>query len=197
MEKRRYYSEIIEIWEKFCSQNDLEISQHRKSEISNGGATKALFIEAIDRTKNYKIFQTFYQADSWLEYIEAPCKLNCIYESQVGQDIELSIWGKDFMERIFRRNRIESGNSEFDSTFSGYSNDKEFMNKVFKDFEIQNILLRERMLLLNVTTENKIIRISLKNMYETYYSLEELKENFKIFKLIVERIMKSIKINVC
>lgn len=191
-ENQRLYSEIHDTWKKFCSRIDFNINLYRKSDIGNGGATKTLFIEAIDKRGNYKVFQTFCQRDSWFEFIEGRGVLNCIYESQVIRDIELSIWGKDFFERIFKSNRIHSGNSDFDSTFSGYSNDKEFMNKVFQDYEIQNTLLKERLLILNVTTENKTLRISMKNMYLTYYTLEELEGNYKIFKYIVERILKFV-----
>lgn len=193
MEKnQRLYSEIHDIWKKFCARIDFNINLYRKSDIENGGATKTLFIEAIDKRENYKLFQTFHQRDSWFEFIDGPNKLNCTYESSVSRDIELSIWKKDFFERVFKSNKIYSGNSKFDSTFSGYSNDREFMNNIFQDNEIQNTLLKERLLILNVTTENKILRISLKNMYNTYYTIEELEYNYKIFKSIVERILKFI-----
>lgn len=191
-ENQRLYSEILDIWKKFCSRIGFNINVYRKSNITNGGATKTLFIEAVDKGENYKLFQTFNQRDFWLEFIDWPNKLNCIYESSVSRDIELSIWEKDFFERIFKSNRIHSGNSLFDSAFSGYSNDKEFMNKVFQDYEIQNILLKERLLILNVKTENSILRISLKNMHDAYYTVEELEHNYKKFKYIVERVLKFI-----
>jgi hypothetical protein len=188
----RLYSEIHDIWGKFCSHIDFNINIYRQSEIVDGGASKILFIEAVDKKGNYKISQSFYQADSWTEFVGRPFKLNCIYESPITRDIELSIWGKDFFERIFKSDKIDSGNIEFDRTFSGFSNDKLFMNRVFQDFEIQNILLQERLLVLNVTTENKILKISLKNMNGIYYTVEKLEDNFKTFKHIVEQILKSL-----
>jgi hypothetical protein len=190
-ENQRLYNEILDIWNNFCIRAELNINKTRKSDITDGVVTKYMFIEAYDKNRNYQMYQTFSHKDSWLGFIEAPHKLICHYESPITKDINMSVWEKSLTDQVSRKNKINSGNSLFDKTFSGSCNDTVFMNRIFQDQEIQNILLNDKLLLLNVVTENKIIKISLKNLNEKYYTVEELEENYKIFKYIVDRIIKS------
>jgi len=192
MENRRSYADVLDNWAQFCSKNNLTLEISRKSETSSGGALQYLYFEAINDSKTITILQSFFQADSWLEFVERPHKLNFLFESRSIKDIQLSIWEKDFFERLFKRNKIISGNLEFDSTFSGSCNDMNFMNELFEDIEIQDSLLTNRLLLLNLTTKRDSLRISLKNMQEKYYTTDNLVQHYDIFSRIVDRVLNLI-----
>ena len=190
------YNELLDIWKEFSGRHNLNLTVKKNSDIVDGGTSQHLHVEASDNNNIYKFFQFFIQTESYEKEVGKPYKLNCLYERSSSRKTELSIWEREFFDKIFKTNKIASGNKLFDKTFSAYSNNNKLINIIFSDAEIQNILLNNRLLILNVSTEDNIFRISLKNMVEKVYSSDELDDMFTKFMHITEVINSTLLNNI-
>ncbi len=176
------YSDTHNLWTIFSQQNDLELKISRVSNISDGGKTKLLTLELRNRNLGYTISQSFTQSDSWLEFIDSPHILTCLYVQPVGRNINISIWRKTKWERFFNLNITSTGNPVFDNTFSANSTDKQIQQKLFQDRKIQEMMLSNDLLIFNIATNNNYMTVSLKDMglrFYTYHELEMMNLNIK------------------
>jgi len=77
-------------------------------------------------------------------------------------DFNLSLYQKSFIERIFNQGNVKTGNKNFDKKYGVYTSDKTLVTKLFSEKRIQEIFLKNNLLILNAQKDNSTILI--KNM---------------------------------
>jgi hypothetical protein len=102
-------------------------------------------------------------------------KIIFTYEFENTFDFHLYIYEREFLEKLFNRKRVETGDTLFDSKFTIKSNDKELAKKIFCNKELQNQFLSNRLLILNISSKNHVITILMKDLeYKLFNETEYL-----------------------
>ena len=111
------------------------------------------------------------------------------YKTTFLENFYLYIYRQNFFSRIFSKNKIIVGNELFDRTFNVKCSHRSIALKLFKKESIQQLFLSEPSLLFNISTNDKITTIVLKNLRNNLYSHQEIQQLLSIFKLIVEIVL--------
>ncbi len=118
-----------------------------------------------------------------------PSFLWCEYFNKKLINFDLSLFHKDFLDRLLNTGKIKSGNKIFDKTFGVLSSDKHLADKILSDSGIQSIFLKNRLLILNVNKKESVI--TFKNMATGLYEIKELDNMLNDFIYIL-RIINNI-----
>jgi hypothetical protein len=104
-------------------------------------------------------------------------------------NFDLSVYQKDFFERILNLNKIKTGNKIFDSKFGISCSEKTVATNLFNDVRVQSFFLNNSFLVFNV--QRKTSMVTLRNMEVKIYKKAELQELLDKFVHILELIHKS------
>jgi hypothetical protein len=168
---------------------DLEGSLKVVKSPSLGDQRDYLCSECLIEYKNgiISINQLFIKEDSENGY---PQKLIFTFELINNFDFHLSINHKDFFDRIFSSKRIKLNDEVFDKQFTIQSNDKNIALSIFDNFELKKLILDNETIVFNISTEDGKTKITLKNMLQKVYSIEEYKDYLRNMKIIIDILNK-------
>lgn len=174
-------SEVLNIFKVFSKSIDAQLKAPEKSDIDSGGAIKyiTIGIEKILNNSKIEIIQTFSYLDSQPDELFVQTGLTLIVEKTVHTDFYLHFWQRELFDRIFSRNKIKSGNPNFDKRFSAKSKNSNLTDIIFRDKEIQSFFLTNKFLVFNVGCKGKKMVIKLKNMELKKYDIEEIGNYFQ------------------
>ncbi|NOZ34156.1 MAG: hypothetical protein GXO80_02525 [Chlorobi bacterium] len=101
-------------------------------------------------------------------------------------NFKLSLYRKDFFDKLFGKNKPKTGNKDFDKVFGIYTDDKKTASAIFKDTKISNLFLNNPFLVLNIQKNKSLL--TFKSMKRKLYKTEELQELLNNFRYISELI---------
>ena len=116
-------------------------------------------------------------------------KICITYEFENSFDFHLSIYEREFLEKLFNRNRIETGHSTFDSKFTIKSNDKDLAKKIFCNIDLQNQFLSNRLLIFNISSKKHLTTISMKDLEKKLYDKTEYLSMLRSIQFVTNTIM--------
>ena len=184
-------SEVKDTFDTFSKRIDARFKMPNKSENSSGGSLKYLTIMVEKVVDNFKIEinQTFSFLFSQPEELNIQTGLSLTIEKSVRSDFYLHFWHRELIDRIFSRNKISSGNQEFDKKFSAKSSNLIVANSIFRNQNIHDLFLTNKSLGLNINTKNKTVKIKLKNMTLRKYEPQEI-ETLYLILLDINKLIK-------
>lgn len=74
----------------------------------------------------------------------------------------------------------------FDKQFSIQSSDKRIAQKILDNAELKKLLIDNKSLILNISSQNRITKIIMKNMFQKTYDIEEYKDFIRNMKSIID-----------
>ncbi len=104
-------------------------------------------------------------------------------------NFDLSLYRKDIFDKLFGRNKLKTGNKDFDKIFGIYTDDKKTASAIFRDKKISNLFLNNPFLVLNIQKNKSLL--TFKCMKRKLYKTEELQELLNNFRYISETIMEN------
>ena len=160
MDKSFKYSD----WEKhiYSISKDLDGEIKVVKRPSLGADLDYLYSECSIEYQNgiISISQLFNKVDFENGY---PQKLNLTFELNNKFDFYLSINHRDFFDRIFSSKRIKLNDEVFDEQFTIQSNDEKIALSIFDNFELRKLILDNKSIVFNISTEEGKTKITLKN----------------------------------
>jgi hypothetical protein len=173
-------TEILKNYKDFSRKINANMKDASKSSIDSGGALKYLIIDIERKFDNSKIVinQTFSFLFSQPEELTIQTGLTMTIEKSVRSDFYLHFWQRGLIERIFSKNKINSGNLTFDKMFSAKSNNANLTNSIFNNQNVQELFVTNKFLVFNVNSKKGIIKIKLKNMELKKYKTEEIEKYY-------------------
>jgi len=111
-------------------------------------------------------------------------------EKESKNKFYLSIWKKDFFDRIFSINKVRTRDNEFDKKFGIKSNNTRFAIPFFNDKEIREIFLKDENLFFRVFTENQMLTVLMKH---TLFidSKDKFNKLYSTFKTLVDKLIET------
>lgn len=175
-------TEVLKNFKSFTEKIEGNLNIPHKSEIVSGGALKYMTIELEKKIDNIKIKinQTFSYLFSEPEKLSVTTGLTIIVVKPVKFDFYLHFWHREFFERIFALNKLNSGNTDFDKKYSAKSNNLILTNTIFQNKNVQDLFMYNKFLVFNINSDNKEINIILKNMELKNYNAEEIEKLYFI-----------------
>ncbi|MDQ1771518.1 hypothetical protein GQR60_09595 [Labilibaculum sp. A4] len=184
-------TETLNNFKDFSSGVGASLKIPTKLDIDSGGALQYLTINIEKELDNSKIVinQTFSYLFSQPEELVAQTGLILTIKKTVRSDFYLHFWQRELMDRIFSKDRINSGNPIFNKTFSVRSNNPNIVNSIFTNSNVQDLFLNNKFLVFNVNSNGREIKIKLKNMVLKKYETEEI-ENYYNNLLFINNLIK-------
>jgi hypothetical protein len=185
-------SDVLNVFKEFSKKIDAQLNYSAKSDINSGGAIKYLTISIVKKLDAGKIEinQSFSYLFSQSEELNVQTGLTLIVKKTVRSDFYLHFWQRELIDRIFLKNRLNSGNSDFDKKFSVKSNNPNLTDSIFRYKEIQNLFLTNKFLVFNISCKDRNMEIKLKNMKLKKYDLDEIEHNYQAL-LILSNMIKN------
>ncbi len=115
-----------------------------------------------------------------------PGKLCVKFDFENRFDFQLSINERDFFDKLFGVRRIKIDDSNFDKRFTIQSNDERIAKKIFKSDDTKDLFKRNRLVILNISSKNRLTKIELKNLSNRIYSIKEYEAYLSHMKLIID-----------
>ncbi len=97
-------------------------------------------------------------------------------------NFDLSLYQKDFFNRLFNKNLIKTGNLEFDKRFGVITNNTLLAKQLFTDSKVQAFFLGNQFLTFNIAQS----LITMKSMNMKCYDKNEIQELFDMFIRILK-----------
>lgn len=179
-------SEIVNTFKVFSEKIDGKLTVSVISDIATGGSMKHLLFDIekkIDAIK-INITQSFSFLFSQPEDLTAQTGIMLTMEKPVRSNIYLHFWQREFIDRLFSINKINSGNVTFDKKFSAKSSNPALANSIFKNSSIQDLFLTDKFLVFNINSKDRIAKIKLKNMGLKKYETWEMERYYNTLLLI-------------
>ncbi len=138
----------------------------------------------IDNFSNVKIYQNGGGTDFevGLSYLMFEHNDPKIY------NFDLFLYPNDFLNRIFARKKLKTGNKVFDKKFDITTGNKQIALAIFSDKSVQELFLTNRFLVFNV--QKKEPRVFLKSMERKLYEKEEIQLLLEKFVYILQIIQR-------
>jgi hypothetical protein len=113
-------------------------------------------------------------------------------EKETNEIIELSIWRKDFIDRIFKAKSLQTGYAQFDKVFGlkASKNIKPLLSKIFENNELREALINDNYGTFNIQTTDHKLNIQRKSVI----SIKEkgiLERQYREFCLILDGLIDS------
>lgn len=112
-----------------------------------------------------------------------------------SNNLSIQITDRDFMDKLFSYNRIICENEAFDKKFSIRSSDRQLALSVFKVTRVQELFLKNPLLVFNVSTIKGVTTIRMKDMERKLYSKEEMLYYLEEFRFLIGLIFYPIPMN--
>lgn len=178
------YDKWVKLLTIFCERHSyaFEIQQH--APVGYGGQFISFRIHIPNDVKDFVIIQSGQKANDVIG-------LNHLYttvEEYTGKSLKLSIREYEFLDRLFYRKRILTGNELFDSKFFVNSSDINLALQIFTDTVIQNFFIRNRFVVSNIHSTGPRNTITMKDMRNIIFSSEELSQFISVFSLILKHV---------
>ncbi len=173
------YNDWKSHWEKFANKINANFEIHR---YHNG---RGFMYKTIITTKQglYPVLISQGTGGSDREVGQGEhLELNYINSNRIQYDI--SLYKKDFLDKLFKSGKIKTGNPEFDKKFGIYTTNNETTKRLFNNIQIQTIFLNNKFLVFNV--QKKESKVTLKSMKRTLYQHSELKKLLDDFVYILK-----------
>lgn len=124
------------------------------------------------------------------EYNDCPISITAIKESQ--DSIELSIWRKDFFDKIFKSSNYITGYEEFDKVIElrASKNIERLLSLLFKNQNLRNEFITDKYRVYNIQTINKYITINRKSGLEIK-TAQMIIDEFDRFSLFLDGLIES------
>lgn len=108
---------------------------------------------------------------------------------EASQHYKLSVWQKSAFDFLLPMKRVKSGNINFDKVFSISSVPVSFGSTVFCDNMISDLLIENRMIVINISSsKSHIVSVKLKCMEQKLYPTAEVLKLLDMFKIILSKI---------
>lgn len=119
-----------------------------------------------------------------------PSALSLLFTFTNRANDNLSVYERDFFDKLFSGRRIKTGNQDFDKRFTINASNKEIAKDLFSDLRVQNLFFNNRLIVFNISTNKGETTIKLKYMASRLYSIEEMTQAFDEFKYILDKVLK-------
>lgn len=174
-------SDVLNVFKEFSKRIDAQLNYPAKSDIDSGGAIKYLTIGIVKKLDAGKIEinQTFSYLFSQPEELNVQTGLTFVVKKTVRSDFYLRFWQRELIDRIFSKNKLNSGNPDIDKKFSVKSNNPNLTDSIFRYKEIQNLFLTNKFFIFNISCKDRNMEIKLKNMELKKYDLNEIERNYQ------------------
>ena len=114
---------------------------------------------------------------------DRPTAHEYILSKESNGEIHFRIWKKDFFEKLFGLNKVNTGNSEIDKNFSLKTNHKK-LEELFKTNEKLRDMLTSKDYHLFIETRKRILKMTLKRT-GIVKSIENFESDIEILKLVL------------
>ena len=93
------------------------------------------------------------------------CEITITAKKESKENVELSIWRKDFMDRIFNVNKSRTGHRNFDKIIGlrASKNIGRYLPQIFRSKDLRDDLINDKYRMYNIQTIEKMITIQRKS----------------------------------
>ena len=176
-------------WEKEFTNFSKEIEGEPKIKKSNVLGTEFdIYTSVVNvpfKKGNIRILQNADECGS--DEVNINGFLTCEFEIQNRSSLKLSIYKRDFFDKIFPVKRALTRDDKFDKIFNLKCSDDRVAVKIFSSANVRNEFLNNN-LTFNINTVKGITRIRLRNLATGFYSKEILNKYYNLFIEILEKI---------
>jgi len=124
------------------------------------------------------------------EYKDCPIKITA--EKETFESIELSIWRKDYLDKLFNFKKSLTGYKDFDRVvgLKASKNIETRLSKVFESETLRKELINDKYRVYNISTENNLITVQ-RNSGLKMQNAGMFKEEFEKFCLLLESLIDA------
>lgn len=142
----------------------------------------------IRHNRNDVIIEQLFTQIDYENFFAGKINLTCEFEHSF--DFHLFFYERKLLEKLFNGKRLKTGDELFDSKFTIRTNEKELAKQIFCSKKLQNQILSNRMLILNISSKNHVIKILMKDLEEKLYDETEYLKMLESIKFIINTIIK-------
>ncbi len=111
-----------------------------------------------------------------------------MFENHIAEiyNLDLSLYRRDFLDRLFGSGKVNIRNKTFNKTFGISTSYKPIAEWLFNDGKIQALFINNKFLVFNISRKEH--KITLKSMKTKFYEEEELQFLLDNFKYIINKL---------
>lgn len=154
------------------------------------GGMRQEFFSAIIEIEYLKNKLTIQQGFTRYDYESGnPNNLILTYKFHNQSEFNLTIYEREFFEKLFNSNRILTKNKEFDKKFTLKSSGDRKALKIFENIEIQKFFLENRLMTFRIETEQFETEIKLNYLGKLNYENGQVESIVTMFEDIISKVI--------